>query len=247
MGERATQDEATTEDLDAMRALLDASLASGALGFSSSWARTHNDAAGDMVPSRYATEDEIVALCSVVKDHPGHDARVHPQRRHVRGVRARPAHADVARREPSGQLERAVRRQGQRGDHRAQPGRVRLRDRARRTRHRVDGAVLAVAPHLFRQRLPARHHPGLGQADGAPARREEGDARVARRSRRAAPGRARNRRRDSTSPTGTSTSSTRPSPPRTSSGKARRSPRSPRRATSTGSTRSATSSWPTTS
>jgi len=71
MGERATQGEATEADLDAMRALLDASLAAGGLGFSSSWARTHNDAAGDMVPSRYASEDEIVALCGVVKDHPG--------------------------------------------------------------------------------------------------------------------------------------------------------------------------------
>jgi len=71
MGERATQGAATEADLDAMRTLLDASLTSGALGFSSSWARTHNDAAGDMVPSRYASEDEIVALCSVVKDHPG--------------------------------------------------------------------------------------------------------------------------------------------------------------------------------
>jgi len=71
MGERATQGEATEADLDAMRALLDASLAAGGLGFSSSWARTHNDAAGDMVPSRYASEDEIVALCSVVKNHPG--------------------------------------------------------------------------------------------------------------------------------------------------------------------------------
>ena len=71
MGERATKGEATADDLDAMRTLLDASLASGALGFSSSWARTHNDAAGDMVPSRYASEDEIVALCGVVKDHPG--------------------------------------------------------------------------------------------------------------------------------------------------------------------------------
>src|SRR5882762_10193680 len=63
MGERATKGEATDDDLDAMRALLDASLAAGGLGFSSSWARTHNDAAGDMVPSRYASEDEIVELC----------------------------------------------------------------------------------------------------------------------------------------------------------------------------------------
>jgi N-acyl-D-aspartate/D-glutamate deacylase len=71
MGERATKETATPEDLDAMRSLLDASLAAGGLGFSSSWARTHNDAAGDMVPSRYASEDEILALCRVVREHPG--------------------------------------------------------------------------------------------------------------------------------------------------------------------------------
>src|SRR5689334_7266443 len=71
MGERATKGEATEADLDAMRTLLHASLEAGGLGFSSSWARTHNDAAGDMVPSRYASEDEIISLCSVVREHPG--------------------------------------------------------------------------------------------------------------------------------------------------------------------------------
>jgi N-acyl-D-aspartate/D-glutamate deacylase len=71
MGERATKGEATADDLAAMSTLLDASLAAGGMGFSSSWARTHNDAAGDMVPSRYASEDELVALCSVVKQHEG--------------------------------------------------------------------------------------------------------------------------------------------------------------------------------
>jgi N-acyl-D-aspartate/D-glutamate deacylase len=71
MGERATKSEATADDIAAMQALLDASLAEGGLGFSSSWARTHNDAAGDMVPSRHATEEELLALCSVVKRHPG--------------------------------------------------------------------------------------------------------------------------------------------------------------------------------
>jgi N-acyl-D-aspartate/D-glutamate deacylase len=71
MGERATQDEATPEDLAAMEQLLAESLAAGGLGFSSSWARTHNDADGDMVPSRYATEDELIALCKVVSRFPG--------------------------------------------------------------------------------------------------------------------------------------------------------------------------------
>lgn len=71
MGERATKGEATADEIVAMQALLDASLAAGGMGFSSSWARTHNDAAGDMVPSRYASEEEILALCSVVKKHPG--------------------------------------------------------------------------------------------------------------------------------------------------------------------------------
>ncbi len=66
MGERATQGAATADDLVGDGALLAESLRSGALGFSSSWARTHNDADGDMVPSRYATEDELIALCRVV-------------------------------------------------------------------------------------------------------------------------------------------------------------------------------------
>ncbi|HET9728983.1 MAG TPA: amidohydrolase family protein [Acidimicrobiia bacterium] len=71
MGDRATKGEASADDVAAMRELLGASLAAGGMGFSSSWARTHNDAAGDMVPSRYANEDEMVALCRVVRDHPG--------------------------------------------------------------------------------------------------------------------------------------------------------------------------------
>jgi N-acyl-D-aspartate/D-glutamate deacylase len=71
MGDRATKGEATADDLAAMQELLDASLRAGGMGFSSSWARTHNDAAGDMVPSRYASEEEMLALCGVVKQHAG--------------------------------------------------------------------------------------------------------------------------------------------------------------------------------
>ncbi len=71
MGARATQEAASPEDLAAMEQLLAESLAAGGLGFSSSWARTHNDADGDMVPSRYANEDELIALCKVVSRFPG--------------------------------------------------------------------------------------------------------------------------------------------------------------------------------
>ena len=111
MGERATKGEATADDLGAMEQLLAESLAAGALGFSSSWARTHNDGAGDMVPSRYASDDELIALCKVVGRVPRHDARVHPGRRPVRRLRRRPDDAHVARRRPAAELERAVRRQ----------------------------------------------------------------------------------------------------------------------------------------
>jgi N-acyl-D-aspartate/D-glutamate deacylase len=71
MGEDATKGAASADQLEAMERLLAQSLAAGGLGFSSSWARTHNDAAGEMVPSRHATDDELVALCKVVRDHPG--------------------------------------------------------------------------------------------------------------------------------------------------------------------------------
>src|SRR5204863_8907526 len=37
----------------------------------SSWSRTHNDADGNRVPSRYASREEILALCAVVGEQPG--------------------------------------------------------------------------------------------------------------------------------------------------------------------------------
>jgi N-acyl-D-aspartate/D-glutamate deacylase len=71
MGEDATSGPANEEQLRAMERLLGESLSAGGLGFSSSWARTHNDADGEMVPSRHASEDELIALCRVVREHPG--------------------------------------------------------------------------------------------------------------------------------------------------------------------------------
>ncbi len=71
LGERANAGPADTDDLERMKGLLRESLGAGALGFSSSWATTHNDAAGDLVPSRYASDTELVELCRVLSEFEG--------------------------------------------------------------------------------------------------------------------------------------------------------------------------------
>jgi N-acyl-D-aspartate/D-glutamate deacylase len=71
MGERAVGGAATADDVAAMARLLDACLAAGALGFSTSQASTHNDGDGQPVPSRAATTDEVVALAAVCAGRPG--------------------------------------------------------------------------------------------------------------------------------------------------------------------------------
>jgi N-acyl-D-aspartate/D-glutamate deacylase len=63
--------EASDREMEKMCRLVEASLASGALGFSSSWAETHNDAAGDPTPSRFATEEELLRLSRTLRSHPG--------------------------------------------------------------------------------------------------------------------------------------------------------------------------------
>ena len=68
MGERSVGELASDDELRAMKELLAESIAAGGLGFSSSWAKTHNDADGDAVPSRHASETELVELCSVLRD-----------------------------------------------------------------------------------------------------------------------------------------------------------------------------------
>lgn len=64
MREDATKREATPAELAAMVQLLRAGLASGGLGFSSSWGVAHSDAAGDPVPSRFASVDELTTLAA---------------------------------------------------------------------------------------------------------------------------------------------------------------------------------------
>jgi N-acyl-D-aspartate/D-glutamate deacylase len=71
MGERSVGEAASDDDLRAMAQLLGESLAAGGLGFSSSWAETHNDDDGEPVPSRHATAEELYALCRTTGKHEG--------------------------------------------------------------------------------------------------------------------------------------------------------------------------------
>jgi len=71
MGARANAEEANADDLKKMKALLGESLRAGGLGFSSTLSPTHNDMEGRPVPSRFANQGELLALCGVCRDFPG--------------------------------------------------------------------------------------------------------------------------------------------------------------------------------
>ena len=71
MGDDAIGHEANPAQLEAMVALLHESLAAGGLGFSSTSSASHSDHLGQPVPSRFANDEEFVALAGAVADHPG--------------------------------------------------------------------------------------------------------------------------------------------------------------------------------
>jgi N-acyl-D-aspartate/D-glutamate deacylase len=71
MAEAAVGSEANDGQLSEMQRVLHESLEAGGLGFSSSFAPTHNDNEGNPVPSRSSTRDELIALAGVVAEHPG--------------------------------------------------------------------------------------------------------------------------------------------------------------------------------
>ena len=71
MGAAATEREATEDELLQMQQLLRDGLGAGGLGFSSTWSSSHNDHLGRPVPSRHASREELIALCSVVSEFPG--------------------------------------------------------------------------------------------------------------------------------------------------------------------------------
>ncbi len=71
MGPRAVGEHATSEELEAMKALLARSLQEGGMGFSTGISPSHNDGDGRPVPSRHASREELVALAGVCREHPG--------------------------------------------------------------------------------------------------------------------------------------------------------------------------------
>src|SRR4051812_18143731 len=71
MGADSVGQEATQEQIDAMKELLRDGLAAGGMGFSTTQSFTHSDGGGDPVPSRWATTDELLQLCDIVSEHPG--------------------------------------------------------------------------------------------------------------------------------------------------------------------------------
>ncbi len=63
--------EASDEQLDEMLRLLHASIDAGGMGFSTTLSFTHSDGDGEPVASRWANNDEVLALCRAVADHEG--------------------------------------------------------------------------------------------------------------------------------------------------------------------------------
>jgi N-acyl-D-aspartate/D-glutamate deacylase len=71
MGGDAVGGEASPDQIEKMVAVLHDALGAGALGLSTSQSPTHNDAAGQPVPSRSASRAELVTLAAALRGHPG--------------------------------------------------------------------------------------------------------------------------------------------------------------------------------
>ena len=71
MGADSIGKEATREQLDTMVGLLHDSIAQGGIGFSTTLSFTHSDGDGQPVASRWASNEEVLALCSAVSAHKG--------------------------------------------------------------------------------------------------------------------------------------------------------------------------------
>ncbi|MGZ4714454.1 MAG: amidohydrolase family protein, partial [Acidimicrobiia bacterium] len=61
----------TPDEIAAMVRELETAIAAGGLGFSTTLSKTHSDGDGRPVASRWAGEDEVLALCAAVRGHEG--------------------------------------------------------------------------------------------------------------------------------------------------------------------------------
>ena len=71
MGPESVGNEATPEQIAEMADLLATCIDAGGLGFSTTLSRTHSDGDGQPVASRWASNEEILAMCDVVGAKPG--------------------------------------------------------------------------------------------------------------------------------------------------------------------------------
>src|SRR5437764_1495438 len=71
MGPEAVGNEATHDQIDRMVRLLHESIDAGGMGFSTTAAFTHSDGDGQPVPSRWASKEEVLALCGAMRGHEG--------------------------------------------------------------------------------------------------------------------------------------------------------------------------------
>lgn len=71
MGDEAVGNEASPSQLAEMISKLDDSIKAGGMGFSTTLSFTHSDGDGEPVASRWASRDEILALCRAVSAHEG--------------------------------------------------------------------------------------------------------------------------------------------------------------------------------
>ena len=71
MGVDAVGKEASPEQLNAIVQLLHDSIAAGGFGFSTTLSFTHSDGDGEPVASRWASDEEVLALCRAVSEHEG--------------------------------------------------------------------------------------------------------------------------------------------------------------------------------
>jgi N-acyl-D-aspartate/D-glutamate deacylase len=71
MGSDSIGNEATPDQVDQMVRLLHESVDAGGMGFSTTLSFTHTDGDGEPVASRWASRDEVLALCGAVRDHEG--------------------------------------------------------------------------------------------------------------------------------------------------------------------------------